>query len=262
MTNSMDQKVVLVTGGARGMGAAQARRLAADGAHVCVTDILMEEAEKLVKAIASDGGSASHHELDVSNSEAWAVLLSEIERAFGRLDGLVNNAGIPMRASLMDLSDDDWRRVMSVNLDGVFYGVRAAAPLMRESGGGSIVNISSIAGQIGYHATGYAASKWGVTGLTKSAAIALAPWKIRVNSVHPGLVGTVLMEQAEPAFIEATVRATPLGRAGESDEVASSVAFLLSDDAKYLTGSEITVDGGLASCGAYWQILERRAELG
>lgn len=257
----MNERVVLVTGGARGMGAAQAARLASQGAHVCVSDLLAEEAEKLVAEIKVGGGSATYHELDVSDSAAWSALISEIGREFGRLDGLVNNAGVPLRSTLMDISDQDWRRVMSVNLDGCFFGIRSAAPLLRDSGGGSIVNISSIAGQIGYHATGYGVSKWGVTGLTKSAAMELAPWKIRVNSVHPGLVATVLMEQADPAFIEATVRGTPLGRPGKTEEVAAAVAFLLSDDSQFVTGSEVTVDGGLASCGTYWQILERRDEL-
>lgn len=250
---------VLVTGGARGMGAAQSKALAAHGHHVAVCDLLDADGIALVEELESAGYSASYHHLDVSDSAAWDVLVAKIVAEQGGLFGLVNNAGVPLRTGLMATSDEDWRRVMAVNLDGCFYGLRAVGPAIRDSGGGSIVNISSIAGQIGYHATGYAASKWGLTGLTKSAALEFAPWGIRVNSVHPGLVNTPLMQQADPIFIEETIRATPVSRAGETREIADVVAFLMSPGSTYMTGTEVTVDGGLTAAGTYWQITENVA---
>ena len=236
------------------MGASQSRALAAQGHHVAVCDLLDADGIALVEELEAAGASASYHHLDVSDSTAWEQVVAKIVTEQGGLFGLVNNAGVPLRTGLMATSDEDWRRVMSVNLDGCFYGLRAVGPAIRDSGGGSVVNISSIAGQIGYHATGYAASKWGLTGLTKSAALEFAPWGIRVNSVHPGLVNTPLMQQADPIFIEETIRATPASRAGEPREIADVVAFLMSPGASFVTGTEVTVDGGLTAAGTYWQI--------
>lgn len=158
------------------------------------------------------------------------------------------------RLRFMDTSEEVWDRVMRVNLYGPFHGIQAAAPLMRDGGGGSIVNISSISGQIGYFSPSYSASKWGLTGLSKSAAGELAAWNIRVNSLHPGLVDTALLAGSD-AFAEAARRSIPAGRLGEPGEITDAVLFLLSDRSAYMTGSEITLDGGLVSNGLYHRIL-------
>ncbi|GAA1958675.1 hypothetical protein GCM10009754_31270 [Amycolatopsis minnesotensis] len=175
--------VVLVTGAAAGMGASHARALGARGVHVCVADVA-DPAETTEKILA-DGGSASAHRLDVTVAGQWAAVLAEIRERHGSLGGLVNNAGISRRLEFLDTTAEVWDEVLAVNLTGPFHGMRAAAPLMRDSGGGSIVNISSISGQIGYFSPAYSASKWGLTGLSKSAAGNFARWGIRVNSVHP-----------------------------------------------------------------------------
>ncbi|MCL2535017.1 MAG: SDR family oxidoreductase, partial [Nocardiaceae bacterium] len=175
--------VVLVTGAAGGMGANHAKALAAQGVHVCVADVA--DTSAVIAEIEAAGGSASAHELDVADSAAWTRVIDEIRSTKGELGGLVNNAGISRRREFMDTPDDVWELTMRINLFGPFYGMKAAAPLMRESGGGSIVNISSISGQVGYFSPAYASSKCGLTGLSKSAAGQFAQWGIRVNSVHP-----------------------------------------------------------------------------
>ncbi|MBE1531834.1 SDR family NAD(P)-dependent oxidoreductase [Actinomadura algeriensis] len=243
---------VLVTGAAAGMGAGHARALGARGVHVCAADVA--DAGPVVAEIRAAGGSASAHELDVTDADAWARVIAEIRAERGELGGLVNNAGISRRLEFMDTTEDVWDRVLRINLYGPFHGMRAAAPLMRDSGGGSIVNISSVSGQIGYFSPAYSASKWGLTGLSKSAAGNFAAWGIRVNSVHPGLVGTGLLDGAD-AFVASAVRSVPAGRMGRPEEITDAVLFLLSDRSTYLTGSEVTADGGLVSNGLYHRIL-------
>ncbi|MEU1980352.1 SDR family NAD(P)-dependent oxidoreductase [Nocardia sp. NPDC019395] len=243
--------VVLVTGAASGMGAAHARALGAVGTHVCLGDIA--DTSELAREIAAAGGSASAHTLDVADRGAWTRVIEEIRADRGELGGLVNNAGISRRLEFMDTPDDIWEKTLRVNLFGPFYGIQAAAPLMRDSGGGSIVNISSISGQIGYFSPAYSASKWGLTGLSKSAAGGLAKWGIRVNSVHPGLVGTALVS-GSGAFVESSLRSIPMGRMGAVEEITDAVLHLLSDRSSYTTGSELTVDGGLVSNGLYHRI--------
>jgi 3alpha(or 20beta)-hydroxysteroid dehydrogenase len=247
----MSKRVVIVTGGARGMGSSMVRQLVEAGFQVAITDLLDAEGEALAKEL---GDSASYHHLNVTDVTGWSVVVAELMAVHRNIFGLVNNAGVPLRHGLMATTDDEWRFVMSVNVDGCFYAMRAVAPAMRDSGGGSIVNISSIAGLIGYHATGYATSKWALRGMSKSAAIEFAPWNIRVNSVHPGLVDTPLMQQANPVFIEETLRATPASRPATGDDIAAAVTFLMSDGSQNMTGSEMTIDGGLSSAGTYWQI--------
>ncbi|MEU6644119.1 SDR family NAD(P)-dependent oxidoreductase [Saccharomonospora sp. NPDC046836] len=252
--------VVLVTGAANGMGAQHARALAARGVHICVADLA--EPDDVVAEIVAAGGSASAHSLDVTDPLQWERVIGQIREQRGRLGGLVNNAGISRRLEFMDTTHEVWEQVLRVNLSGPFYGMRAAAPLIRDSGGGSIVNISSISGQIGYFSPAYSSSKWGLTGLSKSAAGNFAAWGIRVNSVHPGLVGTALLGGAD-AFVESAMRSIPAGRMGTPEEITDAVLFLLSNRSTYLTGSEITVDGGLVSNGLYHRIVaESGGELG
>jgi NAD(P)-dependent dehydrogenase (short-subunit alcohol dehydrogenase family) len=252
--------VVLVTGAAAGMGAAHARALGARGVHVCVADVA--DPAEVVAEIVDGGGKASAHRLDVTDAAQWDAVIGEIRARKGELGGLVNNAGISRRLEFMDTTAEVWDQVLAVNLNGPFHGMRAAAPLMRDSGGGSIVNISSISGQIGYFSPAYSASKWGLTGLSKSAAGNFARWGIRVNSVHPGLVGTALLAGAD-AFVKSAVDSVPAGRMGRPEEITDAVLFLLSGRSTYMTGSEVTVDGGLVSNGLYHRIVaESGGDLG
>jgi len=240
--------VVLITGGAQGMGASHARALAKAGWHVCVADL--KDTAQIVRAIQDDGGAASGHLLDVADSNAWNALADQIRREFGGLAGLVNNAGVSYRHGISDTDDANWHKVININLSGVFFGMRAMAPVMRDSGGGSIINISSISGQLGYHGAAYGASKWGVRGLTKSAAGEYAPWGIRTNSIHPGLIDTPMVSNAD-AFIASSLESIPFGRAGRPDEISAAVVFLMSPESSYLNGSELTIDGGLIAAGTY-----------
>jgi NAD(P)-dependent dehydrogenase (short-subunit alcohol dehydrogenase family) len=255
MDNSLSGKTVLITGGSRGQGAAEARLFAKAGASVVIGDVLDAEGMALVKELNSSGRAAFCH-LDVANETDWDGAIRLAHEKFGALHVLVNNAGVALRGKdIAATTRSDWDRVLSINLTGPFLGIRAAAPLMRDSGGGAIINIGSTAGINGHFAAAYSASKWGLRGLTKVAAMDYAKWNIRVNAVHPGIVETPMVEGSD-AFVRAMTDMTALGRPATVEDVAQCVMFLASDAASYLTGLDIPVDGGFTAFGAYrrvWQ---------
>jgi 3alpha(or 20beta)-hydroxysteroid dehydrogenase len=247
-----EPRTVLVTGAAGGMGAGHAKALAGEGWRAVLADVA--DASPVVAEIEAAGGTATAVTLDVTDPAAWASVVEEVRSTYGALHGLVNNAGISRRLRFMDTPVEVWRQVMAINLDGPFYGIQACAPLMRDSGGGSIVNISSISGQIGYFSPSYSSSKWGLRGLTKSAAGELAAWGIRVNSIHPGLVGTPLLAGAD-GFVTSAVASVPAGRMGRPEEISDAVSFLLGEGSTYMSGAELTIDGAMTSNGLYHRIL-------
>lgn len=236
----LDEKVILITGAARGQGATEARQAAERGAHVVVTDVLDEQGQQVASEI---GGT--YHRLDVTSSGEWQTVLDTVVQAHGRIDGLVNNAGIFRHDSILDNNEDNFRLVTEINQYGVFNGMAAVAPVMREQGSGSIVNISSVAGMRGQSSIAYVASKWAVRGMTKSAAAQLAKFNVRVNSVHPGAIETDMLFDLGTETIDRLVNAVPMGRSAKPEEVGNVVLFLLSDESSYVTGAEIVVDGAL-----------------
>jgi len=257
MSGRLEGKAALITGASRGQGEAEARLFAAEGAKVLLCDVLDDEGEAVAQAIRGDGHTAHYQHLDVTDEAAWQAAVDRAVQEFGGLQVLVNNAGIGLRKpSMLDTSREEWQRVLDVNLTGPFLGTRAAAPALRDSGGGAIVNIGSIAGVTGHFATAYTATKWGLRGLTKSAAMEFAPWNIRVNAVHPGIVDTAIVAGSDD-FKEAMEWMTPLGRIAGPEEIASVVLFLASDDAAFVTGIDMPVDGGFTGAGAYRQVFLR-----
>lgn len=236
-TGRVEGKVALISGGARNIGAASARALVAEGAKVVIGDLLDEEG----KALADELGEAARYvHLDVTSDEDWRAAVALAVAEFGKLDVLFNNAGIFNGGMLQRYKRALWQEMLDVNLTGPFLGMRAATDEMIAAGGGSIINTSSIEGLRGTPwAHGYVASKWGLTGLTKSAAMELAPHGIRVNSLHPGRISTPATDAMPEDLIP-----IPLGRPGRPEEVAAFVVFLASDESSFATGSEFVVDGG------------------
>ena len=237
-------KVVLVTGGARGQGAAEVRRVAAEGATVIACD---------VHDSADVDEGVIYERLDVTKTEDWARVTARIQSEFGGLHVLVNNAGIGMQETIQTVTPEVWSAVMEVNLTGALYGMQACAPLMRDSGGGSIVNTASAAAFYGFALPAYNASKWALRGLTKTAALEYVTWNIRVNAVHPGLVLSPMADGSEE-MTEKIRLATPMRRGATVDEIAAMVAFLASDESQFVTGSDFVIDGGLLAAGAMGEV--------
>lgn len=253
-------KIALITGAARGQGAAEAVLFAREGAKVLVTDLLDQEGEALVAEICRAGGFAAYHHLDVTQASEWASATEMAVQLFGGLDILINNAGANMRYQVSDTTPEIWEKLIDINLTGPLLGIQHCVPLMKMRGGGAIVNVGSLAGMMGHPTTAYSSAKWGLRGLTKSAAMEFARDGIRVNAMHPGLVETPIIDPKSPFFRELTI-ATPLGRPGRSEELAQVVLFLASDESSFVTGVDIPVDGGLCEFGSYSGIW-KRAEAG
>jgi 3alpha(or 20beta)-hydroxysteroid dehydrogenase len=235
----VEGKVVLVTGAAGGQGLADAIALADEGATVVVTD-LHDRAPDLPDEIV-------YRRLDVSRPEDWHEVGAWLGETHGTVDGLVNNAGIPLRSRLEEVTLGDWDRVLGVNLTGALLGIQTVVPLM--TAGGSIVNVSSVAGLTGYHGAAYTVSKWGLRGLSRVASLELGSRGIRVNTICPGYIETPMTATAHESFRAANIAETPLGRTGTVDDIAPLVVFLISDESSYLSGAEIAVDGGLSAHG-------------
>ncbi|HQS98011.1 MAG: 3-alpha-hydroxysteroid dehydrogenase [Novosphingobium sp. 16-62-11] len=244
-------KVAIITGGARGMGAATSRLFVAEGAKVAIADVLEEDGAVLAAEL---GDAARFYKLDVTNEDDWARVVTAAEADLGPIDALINNAGILMFKSILETTKADYERVLGVNLVGEFLGIKAVAPGMIARGKGSIVNISSVDGMKGANSlVAYASSKWGVRGLTKVAAMELGHKGVRVNSVHPGGVDTVMSNHsaAPRAEIDKQYSNVPMQRIGGPEEVAAASAFLASDESSYCHGTEIVVDGGM-TVGTYY----------
>ncbi|MCU1695213.1 MAG: 3-alpha-hydroxysteroid dehydrogenase [Mycobacterium sp.] len=234
----VDEKVALISGGARGMGAAHARMLVAEGAKVVISDILDDDG----KALADELGAAARYvHLDVTDADQWDAAVATAVGEFGKLNVLVNNAGIVALGQIGKFDMVKWQKVIDVNLTGTFLGMQASVEAMKTAGGGSIINVSSIEGLRGAPMVHpYVATKWAVRGLSKSAALDLGKFNIRVNSLHPGFIRTPMTKHFPDDLVT-----SPLGRPGQSDEVATFVVFLASDESSFATGAEFVVDGGL-----------------
>ena len=244
----LESKVAFISGGARGMGAAEAKMFAREGAKVALGDVLEEEGKQVEAEINETGGEALFVRLDVTRESDWERAISATVQRFGKLDVLVNNAAVAVFVEPDDATVADWDRQMAINAKGVFLGTKAAIPEMRKAGGGSIVNISSTSGLIGqgYIHPGYNASKGAVRLLTKSIAVQYAKEGIRANSVHPGGTLTSMTEKrlSDPEAYALSISRIPLGRFAQPEEIAYGVLYLASDESSYVTGSELVIDGG------------------
>ncbi len=241
----LQNKVALITGGARGQGATEARQFVAEGAELMITDVLDAEGQALAAEL---GDAVVYRDQDVTDEAGWAATVGAAVERWGRLDVLVNNAGILKVLPMTETSLDDFESVMGVNSTGVFLGMKAVADVMKAQGSGSIVNISSVAGLRGVGTQfAYAASKWAVRGMSRSAAVELAPHDIRVNSVHPGIIDTPMLDHYDDANRARVQALIPLGRETGPDAVAELVTWLASDASSYCTASEFVIDGGMSA---------------
>ena len=245
----LDGKVALISGGARGQGAAEVMLFVEEGAKVVFGDVRDDEGKQIEAKVQEAGGDAVYVHLDVTSEEDWKRAIEKASSDFGKLDILVNNAGIIIpKVAIEDRTVDEWDRVMNVNAKGVFLGVKHAIPAMRKAGGGSIINISSVAGigQSLHQEPAYAASKGAVRIFTKVTATQHAADNIRCNSVHPGPIDTAMVHEAmsDPEVLANRLKRVPMGRMGTADEIGKAVLFLASDDSSYITGTELVVDGG------------------
>lgn len=238
----LDGRVALVTGGARGQGAAEAKLFTEAGATVVITDVLDEAGEKTAGELGAD-----YAHLDVSSESEWEAVVADVVARHGRLDVLMNNAGIFESAKLVNTSTEMWNRMLAINQTGVFFGMRTVATAMIDAdNGGSIINTSSVAGLDGvFGATAYGATKWAVAGMTKTAAKELGKYGIRVNSIHPGVIMTEMVDGFVPGNEEKLLRQQPIKRFGTSEDIADMAMFLASDRSSYCTGQAFTVDGGI-----------------
>ncbi len=251
----LEGKVVLISGGARGMGATEARMFSGEGAKVVFGDILDDLGRRVEAEIREMGGEVTYVHLDVTSSADWQRAVETAESMYGRLDVLVNNAGVTVRSNTMEsldeVTEEEWDRVMGINAKGVFLGTKYAVPAMRRAGGGSIVNISSIAGLLGVFTRSYAysASKGAVRTFTKVTAIQHAKEGIRANSVHPGMIDTPLAREwlSDPARLAEMTEDIPLHKIGEPEDIAYGVLYLASDESSFVTGAELVIDGGLTA---------------
>ena len=240
----LQDKVIIITGAAQGMGATHARLCIEAGAKVVLTDINAEKGQALATELGSNALFIQH---DVTSEQDWARVLEKTEAQFGTVNVLVKNAGITRAKSILDISLDDYRRIIDINQVSVFLGMKAVIPSMQKNQQGSIINISSINGLVG-GAIGYTDSKFAVRGMTKAAALSCAPYGIRVNSVHPGVIATPMLMQGDTkAAVEAFAKSIPLKRVAQPEEVSSIVIYLASDESSYSTGAEFIVDGGLTA---------------
>ena len=244
----LEGKVALISGGARGMGAAEAKLFASEGANVVIGDVLEEEVRQTEAEIHETGGECLFVRLDVTRETNWQEAVAATVARFGKLDILVNNAGIGRLGTVEETTGELWDSVMDINAKGVFLGTKAAIPELRKAGGGSIVNISSVAGLIGGRWAAYGASKGAVRLLTKSTAIQYASEGIRANSVHPGVIDTPmtapLLLDNEVNRQHSVFRTPPIGRIGQPEDITYGVLFLASDESSFMTGSELVIDGG------------------
>jgi NAD(P)-dependent dehydrogenase (short-subunit alcohol dehydrogenase family) len=244
----LDGKVALISGGARGQGETEARLFVREGAKVVFGDILDAEGQKVEAEIRASGGDATYVRLDVTSERDWRAAVETVVRQYGKLTVLVNNAGIIIRKGIEETTVEEWDRTQAVNVRGVFLGTKHAIPAMRQAGGGSIINISSIAGLVGstYGSAAYIASKGAVRLFTKATAIQHAKDNIRCNSIHPGPIETAMIQDTleDEAFLQDRLRRIPLGRIGKVEDVAYGVLYLASDESSYVTGSELVIDGG------------------